>query len=213
MRKIIMVLTICFCMIAVAACSSGSATSTNETAPAEPSATEVQTTEAKGQTISEGEAKAIALKHAGLKESEVTFALAHLDMDDGIQAYDVEFYKDGKEYDYEIDAYSGDIISYDFDMESKVVQPNNNSAAPDTSGTSNQKNVTAKVSLEKAKSIALGKAGLSEKDVTFTESSFEYDDGYEVYQIDFVSGDMEYEMEIDANTGDILEYDSESIYD
>ena len=213
MRKIIMVLTICFCMIAVAACSSGSATSTNDTAPAEPSATEVQTTETKGQTIGEEEAKAIALKHAGLKESEVTFALAHLDMDDGIQAYDVEFYKDGKEYDYEIDAYSGDIISYDFDMESKVAQPENNSAASNASGTSNQKNVTAKVSLEKAKSIALGKAGLSEKDVTFTESSFEYDDGYEVYQIDFVSGDMEYEMEIDANTGDILEYDSESIYD
>ena len=63
------------------------------------------------------------------------------------------------------------------------------------------------------KSIALGKAGLSEKDVTFTESSFEYDDGYEVYQIDFVSGDMEYEMEIDANTGDILEFERESIYD
>ncbi len=213
MRKIIMVLTICFCMIAVAACSSGSATSTNDTAPAEQSANEVQTTETKGQTIGEEEAKAIALKHAGLKESEVTFALAHLDMDDGIQAYDVEFYKDGKEYDYEIDAYSGDIISYDFDMESKVAQPENNSAASNASGTSNQKNVTAKVSLEKAKSIALGKAGLSEKDVTFTESSFEYDDGYEVYQIDFVSGDMEYEMEIDANTGDILEYDSESIYD
>ena len=207
MRKILMVLTICFCMIAVAACSSGSATSTNETAPAEPSATEVQTTEAKGQTIGEEEAKAIALKHAGLKESEVTFALAHLDMDDGVEAYDVEFYKDGKEYDYEIDAYSGDIISYDFDTESKVAQPEKSQSS------SGQEKVTAKVSLEKAKSIALGKAGLSEKDVTFTESSFEYDDGYEVYQIDFVSGDMEYEMEIDANTGDILEFERESIYD
>ena len=207
MRKILMVLTICFCMIAVAACSSGSATSTNDTAPADASATEVQTTEAKGQTITEEEAKAIALKHAGLKESEVTFALAHLDMDDGVEAYDVEFYKDGKEYDYEIDAYSGDIISYDFDMESNVAQPEQNS------NSSGQENVTAKVSLEKAKSIALRKAGLSEKDVTFTESSFEYDDGYEVYQIDFVSGDMEYEMEIDANTGDILEFERESIYD
>ena len=35
-----------------------------------------------------------------------------MDFDNGIQKYDVEFYYGNKEYDYEIDASTGKILSY-----------------------------------------------------------------------------------------------------
>lgn len=58
-------------------------------------------------------AKAVALNHAGI--SSASFTKAHLDHDDGIRVYDIEFIADGKEYDYEINAYTGAIIEYDID--------------------------------------------------------------------------------------------------
>ena len=70
------------------------------------------------------------------------------------------------------------------------------------------------ITMDEAKKIALKQAGISsENSVIFTETSFEYDDGRAEYQIDFIYGTTEYEVEIDATTGAIIEYDVESIYD
>ena len=70
-------------------------------------------------SITAERAREIALNHAGLTASQVTFARADLDRDDGRLVYDVEFYtSDYKEYDYEIDASTGKIVSYDYDAES-----------------------------------------------------------------------------------------------
>ena len=63
--------------------------------------------------ISVDQAKKTALDHAGLSESEVRFSSAKLENDDGKYEYDIEFYKDQTEYEYEIDAITGEIINYD----------------------------------------------------------------------------------------------------
>lgn len=157
--------------------------------------------------IREEAAKAAALKHAGLKESEVTFLSVKQEKDDGRDVYDVEFYVGTKEYDYEIDAYSGEIISYDYDIE------NDNAAKSDKNKTDSAQQNAVSLTLDEAKVIALEKAGVSEKDVVFTEASLEYDNGIARYQIDFISGTTEYEIEIDANSGEIIEYGAESVYD
>lgn len=69
-------------------------------------------------TISEEEARNIALEDAGLTADQVTFVKSNIDTDDGRNRYDVEFYTaDGVEYDYEIDPSSGEILEYDFDLE------------------------------------------------------------------------------------------------
>ena len=65
-----------------------------------------------GQLTKE-ESIAIALAHAGLSESQVTRLKAEFDYDDGRPEYDVEFKYDGWEYEYEIHAESGKILSYD----------------------------------------------------------------------------------------------------
>ena len=77
-------------------------------------------TSAAGQknTISEKEAAAKAMAHAGVLEGDATIVKNQLEIEDGRQVYDVEFYtKDYAEYDYEIDAVTGEVISYDYDAE------------------------------------------------------------------------------------------------
>ena len=67
--------------------------------------------------ITENDAKAAAFKDAGVNESDVTGVRVDLDRDDGILKYEVDFYVGGTEYDYEINAETGEIISSDKDMD------------------------------------------------------------------------------------------------
>ena len=81
------------------------------TTAATTAATTAQETQAPANgEIGEDQALKIALEDAGFAESDVTLTNVHLDMDDGRTEYDVEFHKDNVEYDYSIDAYSGDIL-------------------------------------------------------------------------------------------------------
>lgn len=72
--------------------------------------------------VSLDKAKQIALDHAGLSASKVQFIKSETDRDDGRTIYEIEFVvKSGstvKEYDYEIDAATGKIVDYDYDVES-----------------------------------------------------------------------------------------------
>lgn len=65
--------------------------------------------------ISVDKAKTVALKQAGLTPAMVTFGKAVLKKDDGRVIYEIEFFTSSHEYEYEIDAYSGAILSQDVD--------------------------------------------------------------------------------------------------
>lgn len=95
-----------------------------ETAPVSETAaqpTDSLTDNGAGQTkdayIGADLAKQIALDHAQLNEGDVRFIKAELDYDDGRMEYEVEFYLGRTEYDYTIDAVSGDILKYDVDRD------------------------------------------------------------------------------------------------
>ncbi|MCI6959611.1 MAG: PepSY domain-containing protein [Oscillospiraceae bacterium] len=156
-------------------------------------------------SITAEDAKAKALAHAGLAETDVTFIKAELDRDDGRLVYDVEFYTaDYKEYDYEIDAATGEVVSYDYDVE--------NSAPAVTSGKtasgSQSASSGASISAEDAKAKALAHAGLSSGSVTFVKAELDRDDGRLVYDVEFYTADYkEYDYEIDAATGEVASYD------
>lgn len=84
------------------------------TQPAAPTqaATQPQTaapTQAASSVISVDKAKQIALSHAGV--SGASFKKVKLDTDDGVRVYEIEFKVGNVEYDYDIDASSGAIIS------------------------------------------------------------------------------------------------------
>ena len=142
-----------------------------------------------GDYIGEAKAKEIALDHAGLSSSQVTFVRAKLDWDDGRAEYEVEFYTNGKEYDYEIDALTGDIRSYDYDAEYY---------APSTSRDD-------LIGESKAKAIVQDRAGSTSG--TFREFKLDWDDGRAKYEGEYRVGYTEYDFEIDAATGTVLEWD------
>lgn len=82
-----------------------------------------------------------------------------------------------------------------------------------TSGNANSEKDAAYIGEDAAKAIALERAGVTESQVKYTGIEFEFDDGIAEYQIDFVVGTTEYEVEIHAVDGTILQYEYESIYD
>ena len=61
--------------------------------------------------ITRDEAKSIALKHANLDEKNITGLDIDLDRDDGVLKYEIDFHSGGLEYDYDINAETGEIIS------------------------------------------------------------------------------------------------------
>ncbi len=148
-------------------------------------------------------AKSIALKNAGLTATQVTFTKATLDKDES--KYEIEFRSGNTEYDYEIHAVSGKILDFDKDVDDDGGKPANNN-------TTTQKPETTTptyIGLEKAKSIALKNAGLTAGKVTFTKAKQEKDDGIVKYDIEFRSGNTEYDYEIHAVSGKILDFDKE----
>lgn len=141
--------------------------------------------------VSLEEAKAAVLKKAGLKEADVVFTKAKLDYDDGRLVYEIDFKTDTAKYDAEVDATTGDVIEWEVEeIRTQTVTVK----------------AEAGVTLEEAKTIALKKAGLTEADVVFTKAKLEHDHGRAVYEIEFKKDGVEYEAEIDAADGTIIEW-------
>ncbi|MCC8044649.1 MAG: PepSY domain-containing protein [Clostridiales bacterium] len=184
-------------------------------------------------SISLEEAKEIALADTLLTEDEIAsviYTREKEDYDDGLSVYDLEFYTDEKQYEYEISTLSGDILSLSeellpaADSGSQRKDTSAADAAESTSGTasntensesvgnsqasqSTQDSQSTYISVDEAKAIALTKAGLSSEDVTFKKAKLDREDGIMVYEIEFYQGKTEYEFEINAVTGEIREFE------
>lgn len=142
--------------------------------------------------LSMEDAKAKALSHAGL--SEATFTKEKLDRDDGRQEYEFEFYAGDQKYEYDIDAKTGAVLS----QEKKSI-------APQSSG-------SGVITRDKAQEIALAEVpGATASNVK--KLKLDRDDGKQIYEVEIIYAEMEYDLEIDASNGKILEFSSESIYD
>lgn len=145
--------------------------------------------------ISEEEARSIALTDAQVEAEAVTNIRIKFTVDDGRQVYDVEFYVTNQEYDYEIDAVTGEITEKDMEIENDF---------------GSQATSDASVSIE-AKKIALDKVpGATEKDIHI---GLDYEDGKSLYEGTIFYEQIEYEFEIDAQDGKIWSWEAESIWD
>lgn len=66
-----------------------------------------------GTDIGVDQAKTIAAQHAGFGVNDVVFSKTKLERDDGLYVYEIEFYKDGAEYDCTINAANGSVLEYE----------------------------------------------------------------------------------------------------
>lgn len=139
--------------------------------------------------ISKERAKEIALKHAGVSVSNVTVIL---DIENGVKVYEIEFKTNNKKYEYEINATTGKVLNYD----TEVIKVS--SSKP-----------TTYIGESRAKTIAFGHADVSASEATMVKAVLDTDNGVKVYEIDFKVGRYEYEYEINATTGKIMNFDKE----
>ena len=159
--------------------------------------------------ISMQQATEVALQDAGFSSSEVESLSGNLDSDDEVRHYDVSFVSQGMEYDYEIKASDGTILEKDREAV-ETHSSSQNVSLPAESSTMTDSDF---ISIDEAKSIALQVSGVDASNAVFTEAELNVDDGVHIYEIEFISGDMEYSFEINAMTGSVAEWEKESIYD
>lgn len=173
---------------------------TEATVPTADSATTQSSAVATAQTVTgtvdEEMAQKIALEHAGVKATDATITKSKLDYEGRRQVYEIEWYADGKKYDYEIAVDTGEILSSAYDEKTSGLSVSNSS------------NVT--VSEADAKQTALGRvSGATEKDIY--EWKFDYDDGRPEYEGKIIYGGTEYDFTIDASSGAVIEWEAESV--
>ena len=161
--------------------------------------------------IGTDKAKEIALKNTGAKDAEVTYKKSEIDYDRQRMVYEIEFIYQGVEYEYDIDALTGEIVDLEMENINNQNQTNNtptNNQSNNQTPTNNTTTQTTNSAID-AKQIALKHAGLKESDITNYRIKKDYDDGVVKYEIEFMVGDIEYEYDIDANNGNVIGFSKE----
>ena len=163
-------------------------------------------------SISPDEAIDAALKHAGVsRENAVMFGAPSLDEDNGKVHYDVEFGYNGFEYDYEVAVADGSVLKAEKEAERvKVSEKESVSAKPELPASKENKsnnNNNGYISVEAAKQKALDDAGVKAEDAVFLKAYYDSDDMVPHYDVKFEANGYEYEYEVKASDGAILEKD------
>ncbi len=165
------------------------------------------------EDIGQSRAKEIALTDAGADEQDTTRLRITSEKDEGRSIYEVSFTVGGFGYEYDVEASSGTIIdvkrvaiseqSMSADH-SAIAQHPQGSSERSASSQSSQEQAVHAVSLEQATQLALERVlGASEQDIRI---KLDYDDGRWQYEGDIVYANVEYDFEIDAETGTFLEW-------
>ena len=151
-----------------------------------------------------------AEQYAGTTALDSVTAEVDSELDEFPAHYEVELHTAWGEFEYLVDAYTGKVISGQKDLLTTASTPSTPNVTtklsdqkPDPSGTAQD------IGYAKAKSIALNHAGVSENEAYDMDIELDNEDGILVYEVEFKSGNMEYDYEINAATGAILKYESE----
>ena len=167
-------------------------------------------------------ARTAAEEYAGTTAVDSVTAEVDPELDESPAHYEVELQTAWGEFEYLVDAYTGKVLSGQKDLLA-AVSASNETTKPSGQKPASASNETTKPSAQKpapsgtvqdigyakAKSIALNHAGLSENQAYDMDIELDDEDGKLVYEVEFKSGNMEYDYEIDAASGAILKHEAE----
>ena len=167
-------------------------------------------------------ARSAAEEYAGTTAVDSVTAEVDPELDESPAHYEVELQTARGEFKYLVDAYTGKVLSGQKDLLAAVSASNETtkpsgqkpaSASNETTKPSDQKpapsGTVQDIGYAKAKSIALNHAGLRENQAYDMDIELDDEDGQLVYEVEFKSGNMEYDYEIDAASGAILKHETE----
>ena len=173
--------------------------------------------------ISMDAAQSAALDAASIAAADANFSATTLDDVAGITCYKVDFSAGGYDYAYSINAESGEVLEASYHEQAgaaalpdgstgtTTTQPSTTkpnvgavTTAPAQTTTPNTNTSTGAVDEAKAQEIALAHAGVKAADATITKSKLDYDDGRQIYKIEWYANGAKYDYEIAVSTGEIV---------
>lgn len=193
-----------------------------------PTANQPQSSQQQAAYISMEQAQETALDAANIDTADADISSATLSEVAGVTCYKVEFTSGDHAYSYSINAESGEVLEMSSreqstsaastDEDTQTVAPSAAPSAVPSADTStapaqtapNTNTSTGAVDEVKAQEIALAHAGVSAADATITKSKLDYDDGRQVYEIEWYANGAKYDYEIAVTTGEIISSDYEA---
>lgn len=155
--------------------------------------------------IGKNKAMDIAAAEFGkVSSAEMLHSEVDPELDESPAHYEVEITnQSGEEITYKIDAYSGAVIA----VEREAADDDN--ASEEQPAKPAQPETVQDIGHAKATSIALNHAGVDANTVYDINTELDVENGIIVYEVEFKSGNIEYDYEIDAATGAILRHETE----
>ncbi len=136
--------------------------------------------------------------------AKMAYSAVDPELDESPAHYEVEIKsQSGEEFEYKLDAYTGAILESKREVEDGAEMPAVQPSRPEPPA------AVQDIGYAKAKSIALNHAGVSESKAYDMDVELDDEDGTLVYEVEFKSGSMEYDYEIDAASGEILKHEAE----
>ena len=187
-----------------------------------PTANQQQSSQQQAAYISIEQAQETALDAANIDTADADISSATLSEVAGVTCYKVEFTSGDHAYSYSINAESGEVLEMSSreqstseastDEDTQTVAPSAAPSAVPSADTStapaqtapNTNTSTGAVDEAKAQEIALAHAGIGAADATITKSKLDYDDGRQVYEIEWYANGAKYDYEIAVATGEIV---------
>ena len=164
--------------------------------------------------IGKEKAKSIALEHASVEEKDTMGVDIDFDIEEGILVYEVDFETNKYEFEYDINASTGEIVNTEKEINEEYIEVNKKEEKTEnpTNGAIKENINTTYIGKEKAKDIALNKAGINDRNIKDYEIELDKKEDLndkDEYEISFKKDNVEYEIDIDAKTGEILDFKKE----
>ena len=161
--------------------------------------------------ISMEQAQTAALEAANIDAADADVSSATLSEVAGVTCYKVEFTSGDHTYAYSINAENGEVLEASYRDKNAApadsTQTDTTASGVTTTPTQTAPNTntsTGAVDEAKAQEIALAHAGVKAADATITKSKLDYDDGRQVYEIEWYANGAKYDYEIAVATGEIV---------
>ena len=182
-----------------------------------PAGNQAQSSQQQASYISMDQAQAATLDAANIDAANADVSSATLGEIAGITCYKVEFTSGDYAYSYSINAESGEVLEMSSREQTVATLVPEDGTQTDTPATNSSGSATTPaqakpstnpstgaVSEAKAQEIALAHAGVKAADATITKSKLDYDDGRQVYEIEWYANGAKYDYDIAVDTGEII---------
>lgn len=162
-----------------------------------------QSSQQQTQMIPMEEAQEAALKAADIVAADADISATTLSEVAGVACYKVEF--TSGEYAYTINAETGAVMEMS-SQEQNAQASGTQTETTDPAAPAPAQNATGTGTVDEAaaQKIALEHAGVKAADATITKSKLDYEDGRQVYDIEWYAGGAKYDYEIATDTGEII---------